>query len=158
LATSSIHDLADGHFQTVIDDHNASPDQVKRLILASGKVIIDLVQALADQPHEDVSIVRLEQLYPFPQAELANVIVRYPHLEEIVWLQEEPLNMGGWRYVQSRLVNDLPATVSLKYVGRPERAATAEGFPEMHAEEQARIIREALQPIAVSASTRGGQR
>ncbi|PSR20721.1 MAG: 2-oxoglutarate dehydrogenase E1 component [Sulfobacillus acidophilus] len=158
LAASSIRDLAEGHFQTVIDDHIAAPEQVKRLVLASGKVIIDLVQALTSQPHEELSVIRLEQLYPFPQAELANIFVQYPHLQEIVWLQEEPLNMGGWRYVQSRLANDLPATVSLKYVGRPERAATAEGFPEMHAEEQARIIREALQPIAVRTSTRGGQR
>lgn len=158
LAASSLQDLADGHFQTVIDEHNIPPEQVKRLILASGKVLIDLAQALAAQPPAEVSVVRIEQLYPFPQAELTNVIVRYPHLEEVVWLQEEPLNMGGWRYVQSRLANELPQTIRLRYVGRPERGATAEGFPEMHNEEQTRILREALQPIVVSTSTKGGQR
>lgn len=155
-AASSLEQLADGHFHTVIDDRTAPPEQVKSLIFLSGKVVVDLNQTMQDQPHDHVSVVRLEQLYPFPQAEVANVIARYPNLEEVVWLQEEPQNMGAWRYIQTRLASELRENVSLRYVGRPERAATAEGFPEMHNEEQARITREALQPMAMS--TRGGQR
>lgn len=156
LAASSLGDLAEGQFHAVIDDRNAPLDQVKRLVMASGKVIVDLVQVLKEQPSENISIVRLEQLYPFPNADVANVVARYPNLEEIVWLQEEPQNMGSWRYVAPRLTQEVPQHITVRYVGRPERAATAEGFPEMHNEEQSRILREALQPIAVS--TRGGQR
>lgn len=155
LAGSSLEELAEGRFRPVIDDQTSSPDQVRRLILLSGKVIVDLVQAMETQPHEHVSVVRIEQLYPFPQSDVSAVFGRYPHLKEVVWLQEEPQNMGAWRYIQSRLANELPKGVTLKYVGRPERAATAEGIPEMHNEEQSRITREALQPMGVS--TRGGQ-
>ncbi len=154
-AASSLEDLANGQFQPVIDNRSAPLEQVKRLILASGKVIIDLMQAMADQPNDQVSIVRVEQLYPFPGADIATVVNRYPQLEEVVWLQEEPQNMGAWRYIHPRLASELPSRLALRYVGRPERAATAEGFPEMHTEEQARIVREALQPIAMSA--RGGK-
>ncbi|MCY0899972.1 MAG: 2-oxoglutarate dehydrogenase E1 component [Firmicutes bacterium] len=156
MAASSLEDLAQGRFSPVLDDHLAPPEQVKRLIFLSGKVVVDLLQAYHDAPNPAVDVVRIEQLYPFPHAEVANVVARYPQVEEALWLQEEPQNMGAWRYIQPRLASALPAHVTLRYVGRPERAATAEGFPEMHNEEQTRITREALQPIAVS--TRGGQR
>ncbi|MCL5116739.1 MAG: 2-oxoglutarate dehydrogenase E1 component [Firmicutes bacterium] len=156
MAASSLQELAEGRFHPVIDDQNAPTDRVKRLVLLSGKVVVDLAPALEAEPTDHVGIVRIEQLYPFPEAELAAVLARYPHLKEVVWLQEEPRNMGAWRYIQSRLAKELPSGVTLRYVGRPERAATAEGFPEMHNEEQARITREALHPSEVS--TRGGQR
>ncbi|MCY0879879.1 MAG: 2-oxoglutarate dehydrogenase E1 component [Firmicutes bacterium] len=156
LAASSLDELAQGRFAPVMDDRLTPADQVKRLIFLSGKVVVDLLQALKETPNSQVNIVRIEQLYPFPHAEVATVVARYPQVEEAIWLQEEPQNMGAWRYIQPRLASALPAHVTLRYVGRPERAATAEGFPEMHNEEQSRITREALQPIAVS--TRGGQR
>lgn len=156
LASSAVKDLAEGQFQPVIDDHTASLDDTKRMVLASGKVITDLLPALQKAKTQSVALVRVEQLYPFPVAELVSAIARYPQLEEIVWLQEEPQNMGAWRYVHSRLAGELPGGLKLAYAGRPERSATAEGFPEMHAEEQARIVAEALQQNAVS--TRGGQR
>ncbi|NMP20848.1 2-oxoglutarate dehydrogenase E1 component [Sulfobacillus harzensis] len=155
LAASSLADLAEGRFRPVIDDQTAPSDGVRRLIMLSGKVVVDLKAAMESEPHDHVSVVRIEQLYPFPQSELAAVLARYPHIEEVVWLQEEPQNMGAWRYIQSRLAKELPEGVVLRYVGRPERAATAEGFPEMHNEEQTRITREALKPMGVS--TRGGQ-
>ncbi len=156
MAASSLTDLASGGFQSVMDDRTNPAERVKRLIFLSGKVVVDLAAAIAEQSADAVSVIRVEQLYPFPHHEVAQVLARYPHLEEAVWLQEEPQNMGAWRYIQPRLSSELPDGVVLRYVGRPERAATAEGFPEMHNEEQARITREALQPREVS--TRGGQR
>ena len=156
MAASSLADLATGQFRPVIDDQVNSSDLVQRLVLLSGKVLVDLLATLEENPQDHINIIRVEQLFPFPQAEVAAALARYPHLQEVVWLQEEPQNMGAWRYIYSRLVKQLPANVRLRYVGRPERAATAEGFPEMHNEEQARITREALAPLEVS--TRGGQR
>lgn len=155
LAMSSLKDLAEGRFLPVVDDQSAPSETVHRLIMLSGKVVVDLKALMESHPHDHVSVVRIEQLYPFPQSELAAVLARYPHLEEVVWLQEEPQNMGAWRYIEPRIGKELPPGVTLRYVGRPERAATAEGFPEMHNEEQARITREALEPMGVS--TRGGQ-
>lgn len=156
MAASSLSDLAEGQFRPVIDDHLVGADDVQRVVLASGKVIVDVLQSLQEEPTNKVTLARVEQLYPFPTAEIANIVAGYPRIEEVVWLQEEPQNMGAWRYVQSRLAGELPGTIVLRYAGRPERAAAAEGFPEMHNEEQARIVREALRPSAVS--TRGGQR
>lgn len=155
LAMSSLQDLSQGQFNPVLDDRLNNPDLVKRLVFLSGKVVVDLYQAMKEHPHDHINVVRMEQLYPFPHAEVANVLARYPHIEEVVWMQEEPQNMGAWRYVYQRLMGELPASVVLRYVGRPEHAATAEGFPEMHNEEQARITREALAPVGVS--TQGGQ-
>ncbi len=156
LAASSLKDLAEGRFQAVVDERNAPVEEVRRVVLASGKVIIDLVQALKEQPTQQVALVRVEQLYPFPTTEVTEIIARYQKATDIVWLQEEPQNMGAWRYVQTRLTGELPKSHRLRYIGRPERAATAEGFPEMHNEEQSRIMHEALQSKVVS--TRGGQR
>lgn len=155
LAASSLKDLAEGRFLPVVDDQSAPSETVRRLIMLSGKVVVDLKALMESRPHEHLSVVRIEQLYPFPQSELAAVLARYPHLEEVVWLQEEPQNMGAWRYIDPHIAKELPPGVTLRYVGRPERAATAEGFPEMHNEEQSRITREALEPMGVS--TRGGQ-
>jgi len=89
--------------------------------------------------------VRLEQLYSFPWPELRAVLARYPRLEELIWVQEEPRNMGAWMYLASKLYELAPAGVEVGYVGRPERASPAEGYPAAHAAEQGRIIREALE-------------
>jgi len=88
----------------------------------------------------------MEQLYSFPWQESRTVLARYPRLREMVWVQEEPRNMGAWWYLEHKLRELLPADAVLHYAGRPERASPAEGYPAAHAAEQARIVSEALDP------------
>jgi 2-oxoglutarate dehydrogenase E1 component len=159
-AGSSLSDLTEGSFQPVIDDFKGQPEAVRRLILCSGKVVVDLETAMDAQPEsrEWIAVARVEQLYPYPEAALETTLQRYPHLTEVVWLQEEPRNMAAWTYIAPRLASQASTGVALRYVGRPERASTAEGLPNAHAAEQARIIGEALggeQPTSVE--TREGQ-
>jgi 2-oxoglutarate dehydrogenase E1 component len=147
-AAASLAELAAGHFEPVLDDTQAGVRSgvVERLVLSSGKVALDLAATLTGPTGQVdwVAVARLEQLYPFPADALQEVIAGYPHLREIVWLQEEPQNMGAWAYVAPRLQPLLPAEVPLRYVGRPERASPAEGLANAHATEQARIVEEAL--------------
>jgi 2-oxoglutarate dehydrogenase E1 component len=143
-AGSSLSDLAEGVFRPVLDDFKGEPEAVRRLILCSGKVAVDLEAALDAQPslREWIAVARVEQLYPYPAAEIEATLTRYPHLAEVVWLQEEPRNMGAWSFIAPRI--EPQVSVTLRYVGRPERASTAEGLPNAHAAEQTRIIGEAL--------------
>ncbi len=145
-AGSSLSDLTEGTFRPVLDDFKGEPEAVRRLILCSGKVAVDLEAALDAQPasREWIAVARVEQLYPYQEEAIAATFRRYQHLAEVVWLQEEPRNMGAWSYIAPRLTPQLPDGVALRYVGRPERASTAEGLPNAHAAEQARIIGEAL--------------
>jgi 2-oxoglutarate dehydrogenase E1 component len=148
LAASSLQDLSDGAFRPVLDDANAGSrrNAVVRLILCSGKVAVDLSTTARTRPEpvDWVAVARVEQLYPFPEEELKHVIANYPNLREVLWLQEEPRNMGAWSYMAPRLRDLLPSGLSLTYLGRPERASPAEGSPEAHAAEQHRIIEEAF--------------
>lgn len=148
LAASSLTDLASGSFAPVLDDPalESKREAVRRLIFCSGKVAIDLVTARAAQPEQAaaVAISRVEQLYPFPHQQVAHVIAGYPHLREIFWLQEEPRNMGAWSHIAPHLTALLPPHLTLGYIGRPERASTAEGLADIHAVEQARIVAEAF--------------
>lgn len=148
LAASSLADLASGEFAPVLDDAavGGNRDAVRRLVLCSGKVAIDLATARTTQPEQakTIAIVRVEQMYPFPDEQVVRVIAAYPHLREIVWLQEEPRNMGAWSYIAPRLTALLPSHLTLRYIGRPERASTAEGLADIHAVEQARIVAEAF--------------
>ena len=143
-ATSSLADLAEGRFRPVLDDPDAAREQARRLVLCSGKIYYDLVGHEARAEADDVAVARLEQLYPFPVEAAAEVVRSYPHLEEVVWAQEEPQNMGAWRAIRHRLEETLPESVPLRYVGRPWRASPSEGYPTAHLREQDRIVREAL--------------
>ncbi|GMA50671.1 hypothetical protein GCM10025857_20280 [Alicyclobacillus contaminans] len=148
-AMSSPEAFSDGRFQPVLKDaRNLKPKDVKRLILCSGKVAVDLDNAMekAKVDITDIAVARIEQLYPFPEEQIQEVIAAYPSLKEIVWLQEEPQNMGAWFYMQPRLQALLPSRVKLRYVGRPEQASPAEGHAPDHNAEQARILNEVLQP------------
>ena len=118
---------------------------MRRLVLCSGKVYYDIAG------HEERAgsarrwrSARLEQLYPFPVEAAAELCASYPRLEELVWAQEEPQNMGAWRSIRHRLENAVPDGVRVRFVGRPWRASTAEGYPTAHLREQDRIVREAL--------------
>jgi 2-oxoglutarate dehydrogenase E1 component len=145
-AGSSLADLAEGRFQRVIDDPTGREraDEITRLVLCSGKVYVDLLGAPDGGTAPGIAIARVEELYSFPADELRELIGGYPHLREIVWLQEEPRNMGGWSYVEPRLRELLDGALPIVYVGRPESASPAEGSLAQHAVEQARIIGEAL--------------
>ncbi|MGH7593616.1 MAG: multifunctional oxoglutarate decarboxylase/oxoglutarate dehydrogenase thiamine pyrophosphate-binding subunit/dihydrolipoyllysine-residue succinyltransferase subunit [Gemmatimonadales bacterium] len=144
-AGSSLADLASGAFRTVLDDDDVGERRAaaRALVLCSGKVYYDLL-AEAQKREERPPVARVEQLYPFPDQELRELLSRYPSLTEVVWTQEEPRNMGPWTFMEQRLSPILPPGVYLRYVGRPERAAPSEGYASAHAAEQARIVAEAL--------------
>jgi len=148
-ATSKLEDLTTGHFQPVIDDafFGKNPERAERILMCTGKVYYDLMPEAEKLGANRPAVIRLEQLYTFPWAELRQVLPRYRTAKELVWIQEEPLNMGAWRYLEAKL-RELVAEghpMEIRYVGRPERASPAEGYPAAHAAEQSRIIREALE-------------
>ncbi|HOU42537.1 MAG TPA: 2-oxoglutarate dehydrogenase E1 component, partial [Promineifilum sp.] len=131
---SSPRDLAEGHWRPVIDDAQAVAGRaaVRRLILCSGKVYVDMSADPRRADCRDVAIARVEQLYPWPEAELNEVIEGYPDAREIVWLQEEPTNAGAWEFVQPRLLRQLGGRLPLRLIARPRRASPAEGTMAMH--------------------------
>jgi 2-oxoglutarate dehydrogenase E1 component len=142
-AASPLDELASGAFRPVIDDPLTDHAAVTRLVLCSGKLYYDLVGHELHAPGGTVAVARLEQLYPFP-VEAATTLVRaYPALDELVWAQEEPQNMGAWRSIRHRL-EDVTGGVPVRYVGRPWRASPSEGYPTAHLREQDRIARAAL--------------
>jgi 2-oxoglutarate dehydrogenase E1 component len=145
-ASSHLEELATGRFHVVLDDAAAAErrDAITRLLLCSGKVYYDLLAAPARAQASHVAIGRVEMLYPFPSAELAELARRYPKLTEIVWVQEEPRNMGARKFVLPKLRDLTPAAIAIRDVSRPERASPAEGYPAAHQAEQGRIVREAL--------------
>ncbi|MFI5273878.1 MAG: 2-oxoglutarate dehydrogenase E1 component, partial [Ktedonobacterales bacterium] len=148
-AAASLRDLAAGRFEPVLDDEAARSrrERVTRLVLCSGKVAVDLDAAREQRSETEMdalAVARVELLYPFPAEPLRQIIAGYPHLRELVWLQEEPRNMGAWGFVAPRLEPLLPPGATLEYAGRPERASPAEGMAEMHAAEQTRIVAAAL--------------
>ena len=143
-AASELRELAEGSFRPVIDDPAADPALVRRLVLCSGKVYYDLVGHELRRDADWIAVARLEQLYPFPVSSAAQLVRRYPGLEELVWAQEEPQNMGAWRAIRHRLEEALPEGVRLRFAGRPWRASPSEGYPTAHLKEQDRIVREAL--------------
>jgi 2-oxoglutarate dehydrogenase E1 component len=150
-AGSTLDELANGEFRPLLDDTSADRDAVRRLVLCQGKIYYDIA-GHEDRPRaESVAIARLEQLYPFPVEQAAQILRGYPNLREVVWAQEEPQNMGAWRAIRHRLEEAKPDGVVLSYVGRPWRASPSEGYPTAHLREQDRIVRAALAPSALSA-------
>src|SRR5437867_4228909 len=144
-ASSRLEDLATGRFQPVLDDPAEPPrDAVRRLILCSGKVYYDLTLAPARAQAQHVAVARVELLYPFPREELATLIREYPNLREIVWVQEEPRNMGPQKFMLPQLRELVGPEVTVRDIGRPERSSPAEGYPAAHQAEQARIVAAAL--------------
>ena len=143
-AASRLQDLATGEFHPVIDDPIASQhrDDVRSIVFCTGKLYYDL--SMAPARSAGVSLVRVEQLYPWPHEEIARVMDLYPAVEQVVWAQEEPKNQGAWTFVQPRLRASAGAAVGVRYVGRPERASPAEGYKNVHDDEQARIVAQAL--------------
>ena len=150
-AVSQLEELSGGAFQTVIDETDAiEPTAVKRVVMCSGKVFYDLRSARRERDIEDIAIIRIEQMYPFPRLDLQSVLARYPNLEDAVWVQEEPKNQGSWYAMQSRLstvVQREKVDVYLRYVGREPSASAAAGYSALHLREQEAFIDEALGPM-----------
>jgi len=145
-ASSTLRDLAEGRFHPVLNDPTAQQqaEAVSRVVLCSGKVYYDLLTAAEKAGGARPALVRLEQLYTFPEPEINEVLASYPSATELVWCQEEPRNMGAWTFVEPRLRRLLPERMTLRYVGRPDRASPAEGYTYAHTIEQERIVGEAL--------------
>jgi 2-oxoglutarate dehydrogenase E1 component len=142
LVSAPPRDLIEGSWRPVIDDDQAQQeaDQVRRLILCSGKIYVDLITSDDRVDNATIAIVRVEQLYPFPQDDLETVFEGYPHLEEVVWAQEEPENMGTWDFMRPRLKALLADRWPLRYIGRPRNASPAEGSSAWHKINQEAII------------------
>ena len=145
-ATSPLEDLATGTFQPVIGEVNADivPADVKRVLLCSGKVYYDLVNARAEQDRKDVAIFRIEQLYPFAHKAFQAELQKYPNAKELVWVQDEPQNQGPWFYVQHHLYENMSDGQKLGYAGRPASASPAVGYLAKHQEQQRALIEQAF--------------
>jgi 2-oxoglutarate dehydrogenase E1 component len=146
-ATSTLDDLANGSFKPVLGDPSVEVEAVRRLVLCSGKVYYDIVGHEARERARSVAVARVELLYPFPVEQVKALVSAYPQLQEILWAQEEPQNMGAWRSIRHRLEEaaaHAPRVDRVAYVGRPWRASPSEGYPTLHQREQDRIVREAL--------------
>ena len=145
-AVSPFAELTAGGFQPALDDPTLPGDraEVSRLVLCSGKVYYDASTDDRREAARHVAIGRIELLYPFPEADVADLIRRYPNAREIVWLQEEPQNMGARKWVMPQLEALAPEGVTVRWVSRPERSSPAEGYPAAHKAEQLRLVTEAL--------------
>jgi 2-oxoglutarate dehydrogenase E1 component len=141
--------LTKGTFLHIVEQQGLveQVDLVERLIMCSGKIAIDLEEAMADRDnYKWLHVARVEQLYPFPDKILQKIMGRFPNLKELVWLQEEPRNMGAWTYIEPRIRAIASEGIIIRYIGRPERASTASGYQNTHKNEQQQIIDLALKP------------
>ena len=149
MAASTLEELAEGAFQTVLDDEEAQKraDSVERLILCSGKVFTELAGSEYREEAVDTAIARIELLYPFPEDQIKGLIEGYPNLREILWVQEEPQNMGAWTFVEPRLRALAGGELPLHYVGKPPRPSPAQGSAKFHRQEHAGIVRDAFESV-----------
>jgi 2-oxoglutarate dehydrogenase E1 component len=144
-AAVSIKALADGSFEPVIGEVDGlEPKAVRRLVVCCGKVYYDLLAARREQRHDDIAIIRVEQLYPFPHKQFAAVIKHYPNASEVVWCQEEPQNQGAWYQSGHYLEANMRPQQKLFYAGRPASASPATGYLAKHNEEQKALVEQAF--------------
>ncbi|OOG41957.1 2-oxoglutarate dehydrogenase E1 component [Rhodanobacter sp. C05] len=145
LAVSTLDELANGSFQLVIGEHRElQAKKVKRVVLCSGKVYYDLLEESDKRGLQDVAIVRVEQLYPFPRAEVTAELDKYPSAKEVIWCQEEPMNQGAWFQIRHHLQACIGSKHSLSYAGRARSPAPAAGHLNTHVAEQAALVEQAL--------------
>ena len=145
-AAARLDQLTNEHFHFILEDPRAVPnrDDIRRLVLCSGRIYYDLDSSEAREAATDVAVARIELLYPFAEEQLRQLIESYPNLEEIVWVQEEPRNQGAWSVMRRRLPELLPEGTKLEYIGRQGRASPGEGYSVSHVREQERIVLTAL--------------
>ena len=158
-AVSRLGELTGGGFQRLIDDPEV-PDgergRVRRALLCSGRIYYRLLEERQQRglTPVDAPVLRLEQMYPFPAGEVRAALAGYPGLERLVWVQEEPRNMGAWRNLLHRFQASLPAGAALDYAGRPSRAVAATGSFDVHQQEEAELVETALAGAAAAAPAR----
>lgn len=147
LATSSLEELANGQFQTVIGDPTVNPPDVKRVVLCSGKVYYHLFEAREERGQNDVALIRIEQLYPFPEESLRLALNPFEDVTDVIWCQEEPMNQGAWHSSQHRMrrvLDRVNVDMYLRYAGRPESSSPAAGYMSTHLDEQKKFVDAAL--------------
>src|SRR5699024_7523315 len=145
LATSKTEDLTKGKFQPFIADAEVKDkSKIDRLVICSGKVYYDLYKKQQQDKLDNVAIARMEQFYPFPDADLNNMLKEYSHVNDVIWCQEEPKNMGAWTFVAPRITEELQKKQSLRYVGRQASASPAAGHMKIHQAEQEKLLEKAL--------------
>jgi 2-oxoglutarate dehydrogenase E1 component len=148
LAVSTLEDLTDGQFLPIISEvDEIKPKKVTRLILCSGKVYYDLLESRRTEALDYVAIIRIEQLYPFPNELFQAELDKYPNLEQIVWCQEEPKNQGAWYQSKHHFYDNIGKRFTVTYAGRPASAAPAVGNHAVHIEQQKAVVHAALYDI-----------
>src|SRR4051795_8885445 len=160
-ATNRIEHLSETRFFPVLGEPRVPVDKVTRLILCTGKIYYDLVGHPNREGNEGVAVGRVELLYPFPESQITELIETYPNLREVVWVQEEPRNMGARAHMFPRLMQIMPEHLHFGFIGRPERASPGEGYPAAHTAEQNRILRTALDlsiPVSLYPAKTPGER
>lgn len=148
-AVSAVDDFTDERFRPVLGDPGVGGEPledaaVRRVLLCSGKVAYDLLAERESQGIDDVAVLRVEQLYPLPASELTQALQRYPDAGEVVWVQEEPANMGAWQFMAVNLPPELPADRTLSVVSRKASASPAVGSAKVHEAEQKDLVSRAL--------------
>ncbi|MCW7470205.1 2-oxoglutarate dehydrogenase E1 component [Leptospira kanakyensis] len=143
-AASSLEDITTGAFKKILPDPVAKPEKVEKLLFCSGKVYYDLRKAIDAQKLENVAVVRIEQLYPFPENHIKQMITSYGKLKKFVWVQEEPKNQGAWFFVRDRIEAVMPENKRLHYAGRSEFPSPACGHVVTHLKEQEDLVKDAL--------------
>jgi 2-oxoglutarate dehydrogenase E1 component len=144
-AGSSVEQITSGGFQPVIDDADLSDaNAVARIVFCSGKVFYDLSEARKKSGADRVTIIRIEQFYPFPLTAVKDVIAKYPNAKDLIWCQEEPKNMGGWTFSEGKFEDLVPGGDRLRYIGRGESPSPATGNYAVHTQEQEKLVSEAL--------------
>jgi len=149
LAVSNIEEYTDAGFQTVINetDKTLVPEEIEQVVLCSGKIYYELLEKRLAEGLKNVTLIRIEQLYPLPEETLGEILKNYSGAKTCIWCQEEPLNQGTWLYIQPRLTSLLiknKITLPLSVASRPEMAAPAEGSHKMHIDAQTKLINTAL--------------
>jgi 2-oxoglutarate dehydrogenase E1 component len=144
LAVSTLDELANGEFQHLIADATADAKKVKRVVLCSGKVYYDLLEDQHKRGQDDVAIIRVEQLYPFPRAMLTAELARFTKATDVVWCQEEPQNQGAWYQIKHHLQACLAPSQNLHYAGRVRSPSPAAGHFDEHVQEQMQLVADAL--------------
>ena len=140
-ATSPLSEFTRGGFQTVIpESKELKADKVKRIVVCSGKVYYDLAKKRDEREADDVAIIRVEQLYPFPHKAFAAELRKYPNLVDVVWSQDEPQNQGAWFFVQHYIHENMQEGQKLGYSGRAASASPAVGYSHLHQEQQKALV------------------
>jgi 2-oxoglutarate dehydrogenase E1 component len=144
MAISDITELTTGKFESVLDETGNDPKKIKKIIFCSGKVFYDLYDARQKASISDRVIIRIEELYPFPEDSIKAIQKKYPNATEQVWVQEEPQNQGAWMYIRDAFDEVTGKAGSIKYIGRKKSASPAAGHLKVHTKEQEELVKLAL--------------